>query len=141
MCFHVRASLGISLNEFIERIDGPVALVDDDTVVLTTNSRVQTILGKDLKQMKGFKGGTVFECKNSYLAAGCGKTEHCISCTLRNTITETLRTGTSHVKSKAFLNNKDGSTINLRISAEKVDEVVLLRIDEIEKLVAELQAV
>ncbi|MCJ7776462.1 MAG: hypothetical protein MUP08_08760, partial [Desulfobulbaceae bacterium] len=65
---------------------------------------------------------------------GCGNTVHCKSCTIRNTVTDTLQSGKSNIKVPAYpdLHHITGDNrIRFLITTERAAEAVLLRIDEI----------
>jgi len=87
-----------------------------------------------MPSIDGFRGGDVFECAYSKLPKGCGKTIHCVACTLRNTITDTFNTGNNHIRTPAYLTQgtfDDNQAIKILISTEKFADVVLLRIDKV----------
>jgi hypothetical protein len=132
--FHLHAQVGMPLRDFLDGLGVPVLLLDSDGNVKTANKAVRQFLKKDLLQIEGYKGGNVFECTHATLPGGCGKTVHCSGCTIRRTVMDTLNSGKSHEKAPASLNREtpDGSqALRLLISTEKVQDVVLLRIDEI----------
>jgi PAS domain-containing protein len=122
------------LRDFLDGFGAPVLLVDSNGNIKTANKAVRQILNKDLPQIEGYKGGDVFECAHATLPGGCGKTVHCSGCAIRKTVMDTLNLGKSHEKVPAYLKqaSRDGSqSFRLLISTEKVQDVVLLRIDEI----------
>ena len=129
--FHVRASMGMPLLEFLDGLHAPVVLVNRDGRVVTANTDAQSILGKSIDKIEGFKGGEVFECEYSYLPEGCGNTVHCVGCTIRNMVMDTINSGKGHVRESAYLNHKTNGRIEFLISTEKVGGYALLRIDEI----------
>ena len=94
--FHILASTGMSLQEFLDGLPAPVVLVCEDATVLRANEEARTMLGKDASKIDGFRGGEVFECEYAYLPEGCGNTVHCSGCTIRITVMDTLNTGKSH---------------------------------------------
>ena len=129
--FHIRASMGMPLQEFLNGLNAPVVLVNGDGRVISANNDAQSLLGKSIERINGFKGGEVFECEYSYLPEGCGNTVHCAGCTIRNMVMDTMKTKKSHVRESAYLNHKTNGRIEFLISTEKVDEFAFLRIDEI----------
>ena len=46
-----------SLEDFLERLEGPVVLVDADGMFLAANSRAQAALGQDRLRLSGRRGG------------------------------------------------------------------------------------
>jgi len=128
------ARQGVPLLEFLDLLGVPVLATDSDVVVQTANKPLRTLLGKQLSQVKGQRGGDVFECAYAKLPGGCGKTVHCSGCAIRRAVTETFATGKSLRNVPAYL-NRDMVTqfqqLGLVISTEKAWGVVLLRIDRI----------
>jgi hypothetical protein len=132
---NLRAQMGIPLQEYLDGLKAPVLLVDSDVKVLTANAAVRGLIGKELDYIEGFKGGDVFECAFARLPGGCGKTVHCSGCAIRRTVMDTFRTGESHVRTPAYLNQQvlsETRCLDLSITTEKVGDVVLLRIDRID---------
>jgi hypothetical protein len=121
-----------TLDEFLNQLAVPV--VDAQGVVLLANQHALDILGKDPSKVQGYRGGDAMECGYSRLPGGCGKTEHCKACTIRNSVMETFSTGRSLLRVPACLNRRtDDGTVRIRflISTQKVDDTVLLRIDQV----------
>jgi hypothetical protein len=134
-CFrHVEARSGVPLLDFLDGLDVPVLVADGDCVVDLANKPLLELLGKDPSQVRGRRGGDVFECAYAHLPRGCGKTVHCSGCAIRRAVTETFVTGRSLRQVPAYL-NRDMATqflqLSLLISTEKAFGMVLLRIDHI----------
>lgn len=126
---------GTTLHNFLDSLDVPVVIVNDDVAISAANSAALALLGKEATDVVGNRGGDVFECVFAALPQGCGKTIHCSGCMIRDTVLDTYRTGTSHLKCPATLNRRAGGQaehIDLLISTEKLHDVVLLRIDRLE---------
>lgn len=122
------------LIELLDRLDVPVLVIDPSGNVCTANKLAQTLLQKDLSDIVGLQGGVVFECVFAKLPEGCGNTIHCDGCTIRRTVMDTFLTGDSHLRVPAGLTHgATGNHIDLKcvISTEKVNDVVLLRIEKI----------
>jgi hypothetical protein len=120
--------------DFLDGLDAPVLVVSSDVIVDYANKHTQDFLQKEMTYIEGFRGGDVFECAYAKLPEGCGKTIHCVACTIRNTITDTFKTGNSHLLTPAYLTQgkpDDTQEIKLLISTEKLADVVLLRIDTV----------
>lgn len=125
--------------EILDIIDEPVLVVDSLGVVKTANQSGLDLLGKDLDAIEEHLGGDVLECAYARLPEGCGKTEHCKTCAIRNVLMDTLLHDRSYSKVPAFqkINTPSGERImRFYISTEKVGEQILLRIDDIEDQVA-----
>jgi hypothetical protein len=129
------AGLGKRLTDFLDAITKPVFVVDADSRVIGANTLGLGQVSKNLKDIEGRLGGDVFECRHAGEPGGCGKTIHCKACTIRRTVTHTAETGESAFRVPAYMDLGDLSnnrTVRYLISTEKVDEVVLLRIDDAE---------
>jgi PAS domain-containing protein len=123
-----------TLDRFLNQLDAPVLMVNPQGEVMLANDQALQFLGKDLQAVSGYKGGDVMECAYARLPGGCGNTRHCVACTIRNSVMETFDTGKSLNQVPAFLNRLDRHAVHrikFLISTERVDEVVLLRIDEV----------
>ncbi len=132
-CFnHIKATMGVDLYEYLDMLDYPVLLVDDDVTVLAANTKAKAFVGKDIVKIAGNKGGEVFECIHAKEPGGCGKTVHCSGCTIRNSVTETFKTGNIiNKKSATICQEIDGitQTIELLISTRKEGDVVILKVE------------
>jgi hypothetical protein len=125
--------IGVKLGSFLERIVAPVVIVSETGKIKTANKLAQEFLNKGLTDIEGNYGGVVFECAYSKLPEGCGKTIHCSGCTIRNTVMDTFNSGKGQINVPASLNVGDTENpqkIDLLISTEKANDVVLLRIDK-----------
>ena len=126
--------LSVSLRDFLESIDAPVLVVNEAGELYSANKTALLLLQKELTDIEGCSGGDVFECAFASLPEGCGKTIHCNGCTIRNTVMNTLQSGTSHLKTPAYLfrgNPESPQDIPFLISTEKVGDFVLLRVDSV----------
>jgi hypothetical protein len=127
--------MGVELEEFLDSLKLPVVVVNRGGTIVTGNNQARTVLRKGLPEMEGYRGGDVFECAYARLPGGCGNTMHCSGCTIRKTVMETHGTSRSFLKVPATLNRdnpEDPKKIKLLISTERLADLVLLRIDEME---------
>jgi hypothetical protein len=127
--------LGVELEMFLDSLEVPIVLVNRGGTVVTANNHAKTMLRKDISAIEGYKGGEVFECAYARLPEGCGNTMHCSGCTIRRTVMKTYGTGKGFLRVPATLNQntpEDPEEMNLLISTERLADVVLLRIDQIE---------
>ena len=134
-CLHnIWAQSGMPLRDFLDGLGVPVLTVDSDVVVTMANKPLLALLGKNFSQVRGQRGGDVFECAYARLPGGCGNTVHCSGCAIRRAVTDTFVTGRSLHRVLAYL-NRDAITqflqLGMLISTEKVWGMVLLRIDHI----------
>lgn len=117
-------------HEFLDTFETPILIVNQDGRIQTANDRAQNMLGKSLADIEGYPGGEVFECVNASLPEGCGNTIHCIGCTVRRTVMKTMDNGRSYNHVPASLDTQ-GGPINFHISTERLGDVVMLRIDDV----------
>lgn len=127
--------MGVELGVFLDSLKLPIVVVNGEGTIVTGNDQARKLLRKGLAEIEGYKGGEVFECSYARLPDGCGNTVHCSGCTIRRTVMETHGTGRSFLRIPATLNRntlQDSEKINLLISTERLADLVLLRIDEME---------
>jgi len=128
------SELKFPVGEFLDKFSQPIVVVNLEGKVATANQNAQRLLGKTLPDIMGFPGGDVFECEHSYLPAGCGNTEHCAGCSIRRTVMECMSSGEGRASATAVLHQRTPNgtqVLRLKISTEKVGQVVLLRLDSI----------
>ncbi|MGO9308349.1 MAG: hypothetical protein ACLQDL_04930 [Spirochaetia bacterium] len=126
-----------SLDDFLDRFPVPILAVDSKGVVLGCNKTAQRSVGKEPPQVRGLLGGEVMECAYARLPGGCGHTEHCAGCQIRLSVMRTHQTGESLRFVEAYLDKWTEVRANryrLRITTEKVERLVLLRMDEMTAL-------
>ena len=83
--------------------------------------------------MENHLGGDVLGCSYANLAEGCGRTEHCKTCAIRNIVMDTLANGKGYKNVPAYQSVQTGDGLRIRryfVSTEKVEEYILLRIDD-----------
>jgi DNA-directed RNA polymerase subunit RPC12/RpoP len=122
-----------TLRDLIDGLSHPVLAVTSQGKVRMINSKASAMLGKSADSIRDLDGGVVMECVYSKLPLGCGKTEHCTGCTIRNTVMKTFATGQdqSQVTAYQYIQMPDGpKKMQFLITTEKVGEIVLLRIDD-----------
>jgi PAS domain-containing protein len=132
--FHLLSEVGLPLREYLDHLDAPVLVVDEDGNVKTANQQAQALLKKDLPAIEDYPGGQVFECSHAQLPEGCGRTIHCSGCTIRRTVLDTLNTGNPahQVPATVACRGTGGlDRAHYLISTEKFGDVVLLRIDRV----------
>ena len=127
--------MGTPLREFLASMDVPTLLVDGDGRVRNANPDALVMVGKTHDQVVEQLGGDVFECVNATLPGGCGQTELCPACTLRNTVTHTYRTGKNQIGVPTTLRvRQEGVTreIFFDLTTEKVGDSVLVQVEPAE---------
>jgi predicted amidohydrolase YtcJ len=119
--------------ELLRFVREPVFVINSDGMMKAANNAGLKMLGKDMDEIEDALGGDAFECSYASLEGGCGNTEHCKTCTIRNAVMDTLSTGRGYRNIPAFqsINTSEGPKIfRFYISTEKVEECILLRIDK-----------
>jgi len=120
------------VGEFLEYLDAPVYLVDCDVKILATNRAGRQYVAKPLSAIRDQLCGDVIDCVNADLPGGCGKTEFCAACAIRNSVTQTLATGMD-LKGVAVLQERKAihgvRTVRFHVSTEKIGPFVFLQID------------
>jgi len=127
---------GAPFQEFIDSLEEPVLVVGSEDRIETANRKARKLLGKELDDIKGSKRGKVFECAYARLPEGCGKTRHCSGCAIRRVVGYTFASGKSSLSVPATLRcewPKGGEGTRFLISTEKVGDVVLLRIGDVDR--------
>jgi len=120
--------------QLLDLIHEPVLLIDSMGIIRSANESGLKLLGKDHDSVANHLGGDVFECAYAKQPEGCGKTEHCRTCAIRNVVMDTLMHDRSYHMIPAFqkILTPDGEKImRFYISTEKVGEHILLRIDDV----------
>lgn len=134
---HFVFQMGVPFQTFIDSLPAPIFVLDGDAVVRGANTLGHRLLGKKRPdQAETGLAGDVFECAYARLPEGCGKTIHCSGCAIRRSVYQTFETGESLINVPATLRYGDPSDpqpVAMRISTEKMGDVVLLRIDRMDK--------
>ncbi len=123
---------GTSLREFLESMDIPTLMVSGDVVVDGANEAALALVEKALPSLQGKPGGEVFGCVNADLPGGCGRTSMCSACTVRNTVTETYRSGEGRFQVQAVLQVWSGGAprdMGFLLTTEKVGNRVLVQVE------------
>ena len=122
------------LQVFLDNLGVPVLLVDNDARVRLANRHALDFLRKDPASIEGRYAGDAIECVHAREGDGCGKTVHCKTCTIRNTVLDTYTKGEPRVRVPAYADIAvfaEAKPVRFLISTEKVSELVMLRIDHV----------
>lgn len=119
---------GMSYENYLARFDFPVVLVDGDVRLVAVNQAACTLLGKGPQEVIGLLGGEALECARARLPGGCGRTEHCPTCTIRHTVTRTHETGRPVRRVPARL-RRAGGDVGLLISTALEGDLVRVTIE------------
>ncbi len=143
MCRSCRDDLvsgkGRDLQRCIDKLEVPVVAVDSTGIMIAGNARVQGHLQKPLSQIREYLCGDVLACANTQLPGGCWNTANCPDCDIRRAVLFTYKTGERQHKIPALLNrlsSENQEPLMMLISTEKVADIILLRIDEMESIPA-----
>ncbi len=131
------AQMGMPLDRYLEGLPVPVAAVGPGGTLGAVNERACNLLGTTPSGALGLPGGDVFECENSRLPGGCGRSIHCSGCAIRNAVMDTLDTGNPHVRIPAPLTRSTDAgcrDFDLLISTSMEGGVVFLRIEEMSEV-------
>lgn len=91
-------------------------LTDGEARLTRANPALAKIFGGDVQSRIGAPCGIAFDCvHNADHISGCGYGASCASCGLRNAITDTFTTGTSHIQVESSLNCRQQDRIIERI--------------------------
>ncbi len=138
----IKVTTGIqprSASQILNYVQEPVFLIDANGIVIASNESGSISVGKKIEQIEYILGGEVFECTYALAEGGCGKSVHCKTCAIRNIVMDTLSTnrGYKNVPAYQSINTSDGPELmRFLISTEKVGEQILLRIDEMCKIIS-----
>ena len=121
----------LTLNQLIDDIDKPVLVVDSEGSIHTANKHALYILQKKIEDVVNQKGGVVMSCQYATLPGGCGKTEHCSGCDIRNTVMATFEDHQPHDKRALLFRQSDngGQEVYFSISTQLMDDFVLLTVN------------
>lgn len=132
-CGLLQAGEEIPAQEFLDRLGLPVLVVDAQGRPLAASGRARELLGRDFPYFPGFTGGAVIDCVHSDAEDGCGGPVLCRSRVISRAVAETFETGRACVAMPAYPDARSGEAggfPRLKVSTEKVDGCVVLRVEE-----------
>ena len=119
---------GLSLSEYLDAFTFPVVVLDKDCRTIAANRPMAEWLGRGSEEVVGLLGGEALECANARKPGGCGKTVHCRTCTIRNSVRATFETGEPCVRVPASLARPEGP-VRLLVSTRQRGPVVQVIIE------------
>ena len=128
--YHIPKLLKRDLSRHLDRHLEPVIIVDPDCRIIGINRAMASILGKPKEQLLGLLTGELIGCKYAQLKQGCGKTIHCNTCTIRQTVNTSLSKDTDVLDAPAYLDQAD-RRIRFLISAFNRKEFVKVVIEKL----------
>lgn len=126
------ATRPIELNEVLNRLSFPILAFDGDAVVVGANKTAADLLHKPMEEMIHRRGGNVIECRHAATKEGCGRTEHCSGCNLRNAIKATYQDGEpryGETSDHMVGPDSDRKSIRLSFSTVKRGDTVILTME------------
>lgn len=129
-------SIPLTMKKMLDLITEPVLIIDSLGVVQSANESGLKLLGKELGSVEDRLGGEALDCTYARLPEGCGKTEHCRTCAIRNVLMDTLVNDHCYRRVPAYqkISTPSGERImRYYISTEKLGDHILLRIDDVEE--------
>lgn len=121
-----------TLESFLASLPSGTVAFDANARVVEANDAFLELVGRN-REVLGSLGGEMISCYYATLPGGCGKTRHCVGCTIRGAIERTHRTGIAEVGTLAFalLHGTRGVVRTwFRVSTQPLGALVLLRIDD-----------
>lgn len=113
----------------------PTFIVDDDVRIKDMNKAARVFLNEESESFRDRRGGEVLNCLRSFdVPEGCGNGPSCKSCSIRNSVQETLREGSVTRKRMAVQVKRDASfdELKLMVTASPYEkELVVLMIEDI----------
>jgi len=124
--------LPVALDRFLNRLDGPVLVVDGEGRVLGSNTAAAAMVRSDATSMNGKLTGQVLTCVHAELPGGCGRTTHCTGCAIRRAFEHTAETGEPVRDAPAFAHVRGADRpiqITFRVSTERLGPLVLVQLE------------
>jgi len=122
-----------SIREKLNSVSGPILVLDSQGRVISANESGKRFSGKKDNELENQLGGDVLECSYAKLPEGCGRTEHCKTCAIRNIVMDTLANGRGYSSVPAFQSIRTPRGVRIMrlfVSTEKIEEYILLRIED-----------
>jgi hypothetical protein len=98
------------LKSFLDSLEIPLIVVKESGRAEYLNHAAEKLTGKKSEEASDMLGGNIFGCIHSMESGGCGGTIHCKSCTIRNSVEHTFRTGESLMDIPATLTIRPHAT-------------------------------
>jgi PAS domain-containing protein len=121
---------GLSHDQYLDRFDFPILLVEGEGRIVAANRAAGTLLGHRPSEMVGLLGGEAMECSRARLPGGCGRTVHCPTCAIRNAVTETHRSGVPLARVPARLVRSDRD-VDLLLTTTLEDDLVRVVVEPV----------
>jgi hypothetical protein len=126
--------LGVSLRRYLNSLNIPICLIDNDGIILLANTAAREIPEIARLHAETEWQGKIYECSHARLPEKCSQTIHCSGCTIRFSATETFSTGREIASVPALINGCTSSPAqkcDYLISTKLVGGIVHLQIERI----------
>ena len=120
---------GLPLDQFLDRFEVPLLVVDKNVRIVAANKMFENLTGRSHRDVFGLLGGEVMECVYARLPEGCGRTAHCLACSIRNTVMATMESEEPQMQGPVKL-RRESKEIEMVISAEKIGSFVRIIIEK-----------
>ena len=127
--YHVPQLLGKNLSQHLDKQDSPAIIMDEDGRVVGVNQAMLSFLGKRKEEVLGLLGGEMMGCRYSRLNESCGKTLHCATCSIRNTMNQS-RTSKADLENVVVTLDRDEVRLHFRVSAFHREDFTKLVVHE-----------
>ena len=127
------AGTGKPAQEFLDSLPFPVFVINDEQMLVGANCHARAMAATEFDEESPALGGVVFQCVHAMKPGGCGRTVHCKTCTIRNSVVETAMTGMAkrHVEAFMDLGDVTGAThVRFVVTTEKIGDAVLLTVED-----------
>jgi PAS domain-containing protein len=123
----------------LDTLPVPIFIVDNDVRIHDLNLAASQLFSVNKREIFKMRGGDALHCLNAYSTAeGCGRSQFCESCVIRNAVTGGLSgEGTSRKRMKFQIASGDRRTeMDLLITATKLPgtSLVLLVMEDVSEL-------
>jgi len=134
-----RQRSGLSLSEYLDAFTCPVVVVDQHGRTVAVNQPMGELLGRASEELLGLLGGEALECAHARKPGGCGRTVHCRTCAIRNSVTATFQTGEPCVRVPASIVRQEGR-VGFFVSTYRRGQVVQVVVETLPDSGAGLEA-
>jgi len=112
---HSMAQFGLTMEEFLNGFKEPIVMVGPSGSIMRANHVAKSMLQKTSQEIVGFLGGDVFECEYALLPGGCGKTSHCLGCSIRSLVERTYKNQKGEKNVTCYLKRADNEKPDFRL--------------------------
>ncbi len=134
-CLHrVMGTRPRELGELLRTLEVPVMVLDSRSRVVDMNESAEKALGTSRAAAVGALTGPAISCYNAGLPGGCGLSEHCPGCALRQKLAATHADGQprfGQISEHDIVRDGRSRTVRFRFSTHKAGDLVMLLLEEV----------